>query len=229
VRSTLLPRQVGRPPAGNAYDKYGSRNPFARQLVAGFRTALWDIIDRADPYSLIDVGCGEGVLTRGIADRLDERPVLGLDLGSAALRTEWRLNGRPNLEYRIGDATDLPVADREFDAGCAIELLEHVADPRGALAELRRAARRWLIVSVPREPVWRLANLARGAYLCSLGNTPGHVGHWSRRAFQSLVAQYGQIEEVRTPFPWTLVLLRCEDGVSLTRSRKRRGFVTPAR
>ena len=47
---------------------------------------------------------------------------------------------------------------------------------------------RWLLVSVPREPLWRGLNLARGSYLRELGNTPGHLNHWSKRRFASLLA-----------------------------------------
>lgn len=195
-------------PVGNTYDKYGTRNPVARRLVAGFRAALLELMDRAEPTSLIDVGCGEGVLTGVIADRLGDGRVLGVDRGGPGLRAEWASRRRPNVEYLAGDATSLAIADDEFDMGCAIELLEHVGDPETALSELRRVARRGLIVSVPREPLWRMANVARGAYLHSLGDSPGHVHHWSRRAFIAMVSRYGQIEAVRSPFPWTMALLR---------------------
>ena len=61
------------------------------------------------------------------------------------------------------------------------------------------------VVSVPREPVWRAANLARGKYLGALGNTPGHIQHWSTRRFSRLVATRFDVVNVRTPFPWTVV------------------------
>jgi hypothetical protein len=61
---------------------------------------------------------------------------------------------------------------------------------------------------VPREPLWRGLNMARGAYWRSLGNTPGHVNHWSKREFVSLLSGYGAVEEARSPFPWTMLLVR---------------------
>ena len=63
-------------------------------------------------------------------------------------------------------------------------------------------------MSVPREPLWRGLNMARGAYWRSLGNTPGHVNHWSKRSFVSLLSRYGEVEEARSPFPWTMLLVR---------------------
>ncbi len=193
-------------PTGNVYDKYGARNPVARRLVTRFRRDLLELVELAAPASLIDVGCGEGVLTADLA-RGVAGPVLGVDLDDPRLVARWTVNSEPNLRYRAADAAALPAADGEFDAASAIEVLEHLPEPDAVLAEMRRAARRWLIVSVPREPLWRAANVARGAYLRSLGNTPGHVSHWSRRGFVSLLRRHGSIEAIRSPFPWTLLLV----------------------
>ena len=51
-------------------------------------------------------------------------------------------------------------------------------------------------------------NLARGAYVRELGNTPGHLNHWSRRAFVALLSRHGDVQAVRSPFPWTMLLVR---------------------
>ena len=47
-----------------------------------------------------------------------------------------------------------------------------------------------------------------GAYIKDLGNTPGHLNHWSRKAFVALLSQHGTVEEIRSPFPWTMLLAR---------------------
>jgi hypothetical protein len=73
---------------------------------------------------------------------------------------------------------------------------------------MARVAAGHLLVSVPREPLWRGLNLARGAYLRELGNTPGHLNHWSRRAFAQLLEGYGEVIETSSPFPWTMLLVR---------------------
>jgi 2-polyprenyl-3-methyl-5-hydroxy-6-metoxy-1,4-benzoquinol methylase len=195
-------------PTGNAFDKYGSTNPVVKRLMAGFHATLDELWDRAAPDSVLDVGCGEGVLTVQWADRLADGRVVGIDLDDPKLRAEWEKRARPNLEFRAEEATSLSFADDEFDLACAIEVLEHVPEPEATLAEMARAARRHLLVSVPREPLWRGLNMARGAYLRDLGNTPGHVNHWSKQAFVSLLARYGTVEEARSPFPWTMLLVR---------------------
>lgn len=195
-------------PTGNTYDKYGTRNPVARRLMTGFETAVDELFARAAPATLLDVGCGEGVLTERWARRLGpERRVVGIDLDDPGLRVEWAARARPGLEFRAGSATALDFATGEFDTVAAIEVLEHVDDPEAALGEIARVARRHLLLSVPREPVWRATNLARGAYVRSLGNTPGHVNHWSRSGFIELAARFGTVVESRSPFPWTMVLV----------------------
>jgi SAM-dependent methyltransferase len=195
-------------PTGNIYNKYGSTNPVVRRLMAGFHGALDELWERAAPRSILDVGCGEGVLTVAWADRLRDGRVVGIDLDDPALRAEWEKRSRPNLEFRAEEATSLSFEDDSFDMACAIEVLEHVPQPEATLAEMARVASRHLLVSVPREPLWRGLNVARGAYLRDLGNTPGHVNHWSKRAFTSLLSRYGTVQEVRSPFPWTMVLVR---------------------
>jgi SAM-dependent methyltransferase len=197
-------------PTGNTFDKYGSTNPVVRRLMDGFHSTLDELWAKAAPDSILDVGCGEGVLTEEWAERLGDRRIVGIDLDDPKLRAEWDKRSRPNLEYRVEEATSLSFGDDEFDMATAIEVLEHVPEPAATLAEMARVARRRLLVSVPREPLWRGLNMARGAYWGALGNTPGHVNHWSKRSFVSLLSRYGTVEEARSPFPWTMVLVRLD-------------------
>jgi len=193
---------------GNTLDKYGSTNPVVRRLMSTFERTLADLWTRADPQSVLDVGCGEGVLTHQWAQALGDRRIVGIDLEDPHLQAEWATRQRPNLEYRVTKAERMPFEDGEFDLAGAIEVLEHVPDPERTVAEMARVASRWLLVSVPREPLWRGLNLARGAYVRDLGNTPGHLNHWSRRAFVALLSRHGEVVEARSPFPWTMLLVR---------------------
>jgi 2-polyprenyl-3-methyl-5-hydroxy-6-metoxy-1,4-benzoquinol methylase len=193
---------------GNTYDKYGSTNPLVRRLMASFERTLDELLARAEPRSLLDVGCGEGVLVHQWAQRLPHARIVGIDLEEDSIQAGWAERQAPNLEYRTMLAEDLPFAPGEFDLATAIEVLEHVPDPEHTLAEMARCAERHLLVSVPREPLWRGLNVARGAYLAQLGNTPGHLNHWSKRSFTRLLSRHGQVVELRSPFPWTMLLVR---------------------
>jgi 2-polyprenyl-3-methyl-5-hydroxy-6-metoxy-1,4-benzoquinol methylase len=195
-------------PTGNTYDKYGSQNPVVRRLMEGFESTLEELWDTAAPESILDVCCGEGVLTAQWADKLGDKRIVGIDLDDPKLKAEWEQRRRANLEYRVEDATNLSFADGEFDMATAIEVLEHVPDPERTVSEMARVAKRSVLVSVPREPLWRGLNMARGAYWKDFGNTPGHVNHWSKRSFVSMLSRHGTVEDVRSPFPWTMVLVR---------------------
>jgi 2-polyprenyl-3-methyl-5-hydroxy-6-metoxy-1,4-benzoquinol methylase len=181
--------------------------------MAAFERDLDELLGRAAPRTILDVGCGEGVLVHRWAQRPGVERVVGIDLEEESIQAGWAERQAPNLEYRVMEAAtsspegDLPFAENEFELASAIEVLEHVPDPEHTLSEMARCAERHLLVSVPREPLWRMLNMARGAYLSSLGNTPGHLNHWSRRSFVELLSGYGQVAEVRSPFPWTMLLV----------------------
>ena len=205
--------------AGNLYPKYATRNPAARGLVARFRGALNELVDLAAPASILDVGCGEGVLTAAWRDRAGVQRVVGVDVEDAGLRAEWARHARAGVELQaIEPAPPLPFPDDSFDLVAAVEVLEHVADPDALLAELARVARTHVLVSVPREPLWRALNLLRCAHVRSLGNTPGHLHHYSRRSLERLAAERGQVRAVRTPLPWTAALVQVAPAAA-TRAR----------
>jgi 2-polyprenyl-3-methyl-5-hydroxy-6-metoxy-1,4-benzoquinol methylase len=199
-------------PTGNTFDKYGSANPVVRRLMAGFERNADELFAQAAPSSVLDVGCGEGILTAQWARRLPPPPagrIVGIDLEDPKLNAEWAAREtHANLEFRPMTVERLQFADDEFDLVAATEVLEHVDDPGRAVAEMARVAGRWLLVSVPHEPLWRMLNMARGAYLRQWGNTPGHLNHWTRAGFAKLLSAHGEVVQTRSPFPWTMLLVR---------------------
>jgi 2-polyprenyl-3-methyl-5-hydroxy-6-metoxy-1,4-benzoquinol methylase len=192
-------------PTGNATDKYGSKNPLTRLLLTRFLEQVDDLVRAVAPASILDVGCGEGVVTERLA-ALTGAPALGVDLGGERLQGEWSRRQREGVSFRAASAYDLPFEDSSFECVCALEVLEHLERPRDALAEMARVARGTLLVSVPREPLWRASHMLAGRDLRSLGNTPGHINHWSSKAFADLVSEFGRVKTVRRPFPWTVVV-----------------------
>ena len=206
--STAITRDAEGTVTGNTYDKYGSTNPAVRRLMENFERTLDELWAKAAPDSILDVGCGEGVLIHKWAQRLRDRRVVGIDLEDPVIQAEWAKRTLPNLEYRVMKAENLPFGDGEFALASAIEVLEHVPDPEHTVAEMARVARGGhLLVSVPREPLWRGLNMIRGAYVKDFGNTPGHVNHWSRKSFVQLLSRHGQVVATRSPFPWTMLLV----------------------
>ncbi|QPC86943.1 methyltransferase domain-containing protein [Mesorhizobium sp. NBSH29] len=196
--------------AGNFYDKYNTKNPVARYLMDGFLASFDNLTAKTGMRNAYEVGCGEGNLSM----RLHEQGwnVRGSDLESVSVEqanqqcTERGLP--PKFETR--SLFDLKPAEASAELVICCEVLEHVPDTEQALAVLRTLAKPYLLVSVPREPIWRALNMARGKYLEKLGNTPGHINHWSSSAFIELLERSMKIEKVLKPLPWTMVLCRCD-------------------
>ena len=160
--------------------------------------------------TILDAGCGSGVFSFELAKRHPEAQVTGVELEPELVARANEIARRAHLancRFQQGDVTKLDFDD-EFDLVTATEVLEHVSDPELVLTEMARVARGYLLVSVPREPLWRALNVVRGAYVRELGNTPGHLNHWSRGAFEALLGRFGMVVATRSPFPWTMLLVQ---------------------
>jgi SAM-dependent methyltransferase len=192
---------------GNHTPKYTARNPAIRWLTQRWVANLDRVFAQvaADPAGRprrsLEVGCGEGVIAAKLHQRFGE--VVALDLPDAGLRAGW--HQLPGPRFLHADAHALPFGDDRFDVVVAAEVLEHLPDPARGLQELARVGRAHLVLSVPQEPLFRACNLLAGRYVGALGNTPGHLNHWTRRGFVRFVAGVAEVREVTSPFPWTTV------------------------
>ena len=195
---------------GNVYDKYATRNPIERRLVAGFIAAFDELVERSSAREAHEVGCGEGELALRLAQR--GLRVRGSDAFERVVGEARRRAAAANLEASFATRA-VQELNRDRDAAELVvccEVLEHLEDPEAALEALAALARPWLLVSVPREPLWRALNLARLSYVGALGNTPGHLNHWSRRGFLRWLRGHAEVVEARSPLPWTMALCRVE-------------------
>jgi 2-polyprenyl-3-methyl-5-hydroxy-6-metoxy-1,4-benzoquinol methylase len=169
-------------------------------MVGGFIECVRELAASTGAREIHEVGCGEGELSLALAR--DGFAVRGSDI-SAEVIEEARERARAaglDVTYRAAPIEALePAADGAELVVCC-EVLEHLPDPDAGIAALVALARPWLLVSVPREPLWRALNLARGKYAGELGNTPGR--------FLEFVGERVEIVETRRPLPWTMVLGR---------------------
>ena len=101
---------------------------------------------------LLDVGCGPASITADLAERVAPGRVVALDAASGALEAaRATLSDRglsEQVEVTSGDVMALPFEDASFDVVHAHQVLQHLADPVGALAEMRRLTRPGGIVAV---------------------------------------------------------------------------------
>ncbi|EPR42104.1 methyltransferase type 11 [Desulfovibrio sp. X2] len=192
---------------GNVDDKYGSRNPVARMLMDGFLAAFDELVGMCGASEVFEIGCGEGHLAARMA-RKGMRVRAG-DFSTAIIAEARARNGGSGAHFCVKSIYDLTPEDAAPLIVCC-EVLEHLEEPDEALAALARAASQWCLLSVPREPLWRVLNMARGKYLGDLGNTPGHVQHWGRGGFLRLLARHFDVVAVRSPLPWSMALCRAQ-------------------
>lgn len=195
--------------SGNFEDKYNTKNPISKFLVKNFILTLTRLLDRIDnPKKIAEAGMGEGYLTGIIASRFPNAQIWGSDIEYDILAlARKRLKGK-NINLSVENLEKLSYPANHFDLFVCCEVLEHVADPKKALQQIKRVIRGKAIVSVPEEPLWRILNMLRGKYINNFGNTPGHINHWNKEEFVKMIESSGfTILSKHYPLPWQMLLI----------------------
>ena len=197
-------------PEGNFFDKYQSRSRVVNLIMDGFFGNFDMLLDGIEFSTVYEAGCGEGYISHHIYNYSLEKQkrikIVASDLSEKVV--DKAKCDFPHIFFRVNSIYDLREESELYDLVVASEVLEHLEEPKAALDEIFRVSKRYTLISVPNEPIWRISNLLRGKYVGSMGNTPGHIKHWSKMQIVRLVGEYGKILEVRCPFPWTMIL--CE-------------------
>jgi SAM-dependent methyltransferase len=193
--------------AGNLYNKYESKNPLVKVIVKNFFSDLKSIIlpIKGTIKSAFEIGCGEGYVT-GYINQMGI-PITGADVSPRII--EIARKNHPGINFSVLSVYDLNTLSNRYDLVVANEVFEHLSNPDGAIEEIKMITRRYILISVPNEPYFRIANILRLKYLKDAGNTPGHVNHWSKRSFQFFLSIHGlKIKKIKCSTLWTMVL--CE-------------------
>lgn len=193
--------------AGNYYPKFTTNNLIAKKLMSHFLKSFDAMVDIAAPNSIHEVGCGEGY----IISRYSSKGMIlkGTDISNEVISLAIQRNDILDLGIHF-ETKSIEALGEEDKADLIIcsEVLEHVEKPQKALDILSNLASPYLLLSVPNEPLWRVLNVFRGKYLSNLGNTPGHINHWSKKGIIQLVERYFNIIKIETPVPWTILLCK---------------------
>ena len=91
--------------------------------------------------SLLDVGCGPGTITADLAALVAPGRVTAIEISAEALAVASRTvagRGVGNVEFAVADVGTLDYADGSFQVVHAHQVLQHLADPVGALRQMRR-------------------------------------------------------------------------------------------
>ncbi len=170
-------------------------------------------VSKLGPTKAIEIGCGEGFSTKRLAEFLP--PSIELEASEyVGHQIPAAQKNNPGMRITEESVYDLTHDSDTFDLVFLLEVLEHLDYPDAGLIELKRVTKPggYIVLGVPREPIWCGLNMTRGKYLKSLGNTPGHLNHWSTRNVKKYVEKhFGPVISVKTPLPWTLLLAKKSD------------------
>lgn len=184
--------------------KYEDENFISKYLVESYFKSVQKLIDKVEPIKLAhEVGCGEGRSTKKLRKMVSS--LTASEFVPKLVKKAKLLN--PELKIFEESVYELKYEDASTELLFLLEVLEHLDHPETALEELKRVSSRYLILGVPREPLWRFLNMCRLKYLKDFGNTPGHLNHWSKRSIIKLVEKkFGKVIAVESPIPWTIIL-----------------------
>ena len=206
-------------PASGNLSKHTNPNALHQWLLQRFHERVGDLVGDAllpagapvQATGILDVGCGEGFVLRHLVRRFPTLAPRGIDARAQAL-TWARRQGPHTASWVLGDAAQLPFADRSFPVVLCLEVLEHLDRPWSALEELRRVCSGSLIVSVPNQPFFAAANLLRGKNLSTAGEDPDHRSHWRGATFLRELRRRLVVERVTYSFPWVIATARTGRG-----------------
>ena len=172
---------------GTGSDKYETKNPVAQYLLRQFDAGIADLVKIANPDTILEMGCGEGHVT-DILLKNSDAIIQALDISQTIIDI-----AKNNIDSRRVNFQQLNIYDlaekKPVDLVVCCEVLEHLETPEIGLLRLAEKAAPYAIISVPREPIWRMLNFIRGSYCKEFGNSPGHIQHWSQRQFIRFVEQ----------------------------------------
>ncbi len=204
-----------KPETEDFYHKYTEEGSgkIGSKLLDGYFKAVTQLIDEAQlpqKATALEIGCGAGFSTKRLRAMLPK----SVNLEASEYVEEMLPDARtmnPDVKFIAESVYELKRKDASLDMVFLLEVLEHLDYPDVALKEISRVVKPggYLILGVPREPLWRTLNMARLKYLKDFGNTTGHLNHWSKRSLIKHVSEnFHDVVEVRSPLPWTLVLAR---------------------
>lgn len=205
-------------------DRHNTKNPLKlfclRRFISHLLKKLEDYHGR-NPITntnLLDIGCGEGVISLQILQHFPDIRIVGVDYSLEAIEKANKLcasvhnNKSAYILFKSGDIYNLEFQNNSFDIVLCLEVLEHLERPQDALMEIYRVCKRQLIISVPHEPWFRLGNLLSFKHVTRAGNPSGHIQHWTNSTFSEFCSAHFKACTFSKSFPWLLAHITKEEN-----------------
>lgn len=186
--------------------KYLTKSIVSNFLLNNFIKKITASISVINFKSILDAGCGEGIILLNIEEQLQNKSCTGIDINENHIEL-----ARKNVtfcDFNYGSIYEIPFEANSFELVIANQILEHLEYPFKAIKELHRVSSKYVLISVPNEPLWSLLNMTRGKYLNNWGNTPAHLNKWSSKSIKKLLKNEFEIISVYKPIPWLIVLAK---------------------
>ena len=164
--------------------KYLRGDIISRWHLRSVMEAVYSLVAQTNPRTVLDAGCGEGFVSKYLADRDPSLEILGVDVSPDAIRYAQE-NFGDAAGFQAGSILSLPFKDNSFDTVVCSEVLEHISELELAVTELKRVARTYVVISVPNEPYFKWINDFARAIRFS--QDPGHVNFWTHSEFRAFI------------------------------------------
>lgn len=186
------------------YRKHTSSSAMQRALIDRFHSKIAGIVKSLEPETLLDCGAGEGFVSEIFLTEMPTLQITGFDVLPECVELARLRNPRAN--FSTGSIYDIQQDDNAFDVAVAFEVLEHLHEPDKALAEIARVAKNYVVLSVPHEPFFCMANAARGKNrdITPKGSDPDHRNFWGRSDFGEFVSRELDVVLLTGSIPWTI-------------------------
>jgi 2-polyprenyl-3-methyl-5-hydroxy-6-metoxy-1,4-benzoquinol methylase len=191
------------------FRKHTTTNPLQRFFLQNFEKILAREVKKLDINSILDAGCGEGFTLEFLQNQKIGNVYEGIDFLKTAIDIGRKVH--PKVKLMQASIYELPYKNDSFDVILCTEVLEHLDHPKDALNELFRVSKKYVLLSVPNEPVFMGSNFLRGKNWSRFGNDIEHVNHWTFWGFENFVKKNAGVKvkiiSRKYPFPWTLLVL----------------------
>ena len=184
-------------------EKHTTQNPVSQFFLNNFKQLVLEQTKQLNPESILDVGAGEGFMLEMFRKNNVAKKIEGIEYMDEAIKLGNKIN--PKVKIKKGDIYKLPYKAGTFDLIICTEVLEHLENPKKALTELIRVAKKYIILSVPNEPLFTIQRIIRGKNVMKLGAHPEHIQHWSSGSFEKFIGKQIKIIDSKTPLPWIMV------------------------
>lgn len=185
------------------FKKHTSKNPLKTYFLSLYFKVMLSELKKLRIDSVLDVGCGEGFILNKLKSESIGKYWQGIDYAKEAIEIGRKIH--PDLNLKQGSVYESGFNDNSFDLVICTEVLEHLEDTKKALKEVLRISKKYVLLSVPNEPLFLLSNFTQW------GKDIGHINHWTFWGFENFVKKNAgvnfKILSRKQPFPWTMLVL----------------------